>query len=62
MKAIALLLGILTLNANAGGRGDAAAPDPVCRRTEGRTRLDELLRAEGNAPDLEAARWRRIGG
>ena len=27
MKAIALLLGILTLNANAGGRGDAAAPE-----------------------------------
>ena len=42
--------------------GDASAPDPVCRRTEGRTRLDQLLMAEGNAPDLEAARWRRIGG
>jgi pyrroloquinoline quinone biosynthesis protein E len=42
--------------------GDAAAPDPVCRRTPGRARLDALLAAEGNAPGLEAARWRRIGG
>ncbi len=42
--------------------GDASAPDPVCRRTPGRARLDLLLAAEGNGPGLEAARWRRIGG
>ncbi|MEZ5797775.1 MAG: pyrroloquinoline quinone biosynthesis protein PqqE [Paracoccaceae bacterium] len=42
--------------------GDAGAPDPVCRRTPGRARLEALMAAEGNAPGLEAARWRRIGG
>jgi pyrroloquinoline quinone biosynthesis protein E len=42
--------------------GDASAPDPVCKRTPGRARLDLLLAAEGNGPGLEAARWRRIGG
>jgi PqqA peptide cyclase len=42
--------------------GDASAPDPVCKRTPGRARLDALLLAEGNAPGLDAARWRRIGG
>lgn len=41
--------------------GDAAAPDPVCRRTPGRAKLDALLTAEGNAPGLEAAVWRRPG-
>lgn len=40
--------------------GDAAAPDPVCRRTPGRARLDALLAAEGHETGLEAARWRRI--
>ncbi len=42
--------------------GDASAPDPVCRRTPGRAKLDALLAAEGNGPGLEVARWRRIGG
>lgn len=42
--------------------GDAAAPDPVCRRTPGRARLDALLAAEADAPDLESARWRRMAG
>ena len=40
--------------------GDAAAPDPVCRRTPGRAALDAAMAAEGNAPGLEAAVWRRI--
>jgi pyrroloquinoline quinone biosynthesis protein E len=41
---------------------DASAPDPVCKRTPGRAKLDQILAAEGNAPGLDAARWRRIGG
>lgn len=40
--------------------GDAAAPDPVCRRTPGRAALDAAMAAEGNSPPLEAAVWRRI--
>lgn len=41
--------------------GDASLPDPVCRRTPGRAALDAALMAEGNAPGLEAALYRRIG-
>ena len=40
--------------------GDAAAPDPVCRRTPGRAALDAAMAAEGNAPGLDAAVWRRM--